>query len=105
MKKLIPVLAIALATSACVSHKINYRNPTVPAAGETKSAKQSFYLWGLVGGSEIDLQQMCPNGVAAIESKTGVGDQIFTALTGGLYSPMSVNVTCGSGAVAAGGAQ
>ena len=106
MKKLVPVLAIALAASACVSHKIQYRNPTVQAQGETKSAKQSFYLWGLVGGSEVNLQQMCPGGVAAIESRTGVGDQIFTVLTGGLYSPMSVDVTCGAGgAVAAGGAQ
>lgn len=106
MKMLISTLALALATSACASHKIHYKNPTVPAAGETKSAKQSFFLWGLVGGSEVNLQQMCPAGVAAIESKNTFGDRFLTILTAGLYSPMSVDVQCGGSVpVATGGAQ
>ncbi|MDX2093073.1 MAG: hypothetical protein SFX73_34845 [Kofleriaceae bacterium] len=105
MKRLIPFLAIALVTSACATHKIHYRNPSVASNGAPRSAKQSFYLWGLAGGSEVDLQQMCPGGVAAIESKTGVGDRIFSILTFGLYSPMSVDVSCGGAGVATGDAR
>jgi hypothetical protein len=96
-------IVLSLALSACATHKINYTNPSVTAGGQTHSARQSFYLWGLVGGNQVDLAKLCPTGVASIESKTGVGDQIFTMLTGGLYSPMSVDVQCASGPVAAGG--
>jgi Bor protein len=105
MKTLSIMLAVALATTACATHKIHYKNPTVATSGQTKSAKQSFFLWGLVGGKEIDLQQMCPNGVAGIDSKSSGVDSILTYLTGGLYSPMSVDVHCAGGAVATGGAQ
>jgi len=105
MKTLMIMLTVALATSACATHTIRYKNPTVASGGNTKSAKQTFFLWGLVGGSEVDLQQMCPNGVAAIEDKASVGDGILTAITGGIYSPRSVEVHCGGGAVATGGAQ
>lgn len=98
---LIATLALACA-SACATHKINYTNPTVQASGTSQTAKQSFFLWGLVGGSEVDLVKLCPAGVSKIESKTGVGDQILTMITGGLYSPMSVDVRC---AAAVGGAQ
>ena len=106
MKMVMVALTVALATSACATHKIHYKNPTVAAKGETKSAKQAFFLWGLVGGSEIDLAQLCPSGVAGIDSKSSGGDEILTWLTGGLYSPMSVDVHgAAGGAVATGGAQ
>lgn len=109
MKKLqmtLVVLGLALAATGCATHTINYKSPTAQAGGATQSVKQSFFLWGLVGGSEVDLERVCPTGVAQIQSKTGVGDQIFTVLTGGIYSPMSVDVTCSAGgAVAKGGAQ
>jgi hypothetical protein len=70
-----------------------------------RSRSPRVFLWGLVGGKEIDLQQMCPNGVAGIDSKSSGVDSILTYLTGGLYSPMSVDVHCAGGAVATGGAQ
>jgi hypothetical protein len=98
-------IGLALALSACATHKINYTNPAVAAGGQTHETRQSFYLWGLVGGDQVDLAKLCPTGVSSIESKTGVGDQVFTMLTGGLYSPMSVAVQCAAGSVAAGGAQ
>jgi hypothetical protein len=99
-------LGLAVAATGCATHTINYKNPTAPAGGATLSAKQSFFLWGLVGGSEVDLVKMCPTGVSQIQSKTSVGDQLFTIFTGGIYSPMSVNVQCATGgSVATGGAQ
>jgi hypothetical protein len=102
---LLAALALALAATACATHKINYKNPAV-ASGQTHSAKQSFFLWGLAGGDEVDLQKMCPTGIAGIESKSSAGDAILHWLTGGLYSPMSVDVTCAAGSpIATGGDQ
>ncbi|MGE0396835.1 MAG: hypothetical protein AB7T06_08970 [Kofleriaceae bacterium] len=100
------VLGLAFAATGCATHTINYKNPTAQQGGATQSVKQSFFLWGLVGGTEVDLDKVCPAGVSQIQSRTGVGDQIFTVLTGGIYSPMSVDVSCAAGgAVAKGGAQ
>jgi hypothetical protein len=106
MQMALVTLGLALAATGCATHTINYKNPTAQAGGATQSAKQSFFLWGLVGGAEVDLVKMCPTGVAQIQSKTSVGDQVFTILTGGIYSPMSVNVQCATGgSLAAGGAE
>lgn len=98
-------LALIVAATGCATHTIQYKNPSVPANGPAQSAKQSFFLWGLVGGGNVDLQQMCPAGVSQIQSQKGVGDQILTAVTGGLYSPMTVDVRCAGGVATAGGAE
>ena len=105
MKTAMLMISLALATSACASHHIHYKNPNATQVGETKNAKQSFFLWGLVGGSEVNLQQMCPSGVAGIDSRSSGMDSIMAALTAGIYSPMSVEVHCSAASVAAGGAQ
>lgn len=106
LKMAVVALGLAIAATGCATHTINYKNPTAQSGGATQSAKQSFFLWGLVGGAEVDLVRMCPTGVAQIQSKTSFGDQLFTFFTGGIYSPMSVNVQCATGSsVAAGGAQ
>lgn len=106
LKMAVVALGLALVATGCATHTINYKNPTAQAGGATQSVKQSFFLWGLVGGSEVDLDKVCPTGVKQIQSKTGVGDQLFTIITGGIYSPMSVDVECAAGgAVAAGGGQ
>jgi hypothetical protein len=90
-------ISLALALSACATHRINYSNPSVPAGGATKDYRQSFYLWGLVGGKEVDLARECPSGVAKIESKSSAIDGILAAITAGIYSPMSVHVQCAGG--------
>ncbi|MDQ3369891.1 MAG: Bor family protein, partial [Myxococcota bacterium] len=66
------------------------------------TAKQSFFLWGLIGGAEVDLVKLCPTGVAGIQSRSSGVDSILHYVTGGLYSPMSVDVQCAGGAVAGG---
>lgn len=106
LKMAVVGLGLALAATGCATHTINYKNPTAQGGGATQSAKQSFFLWGLVGGSDVDLNRMCPTGVSQIQSKRSFGDGFLTVLTGGLYSPMSVNVDCAAGGpVATGGVQ
>jgi hypothetical protein len=89
--------ALLLGSSACASYKVNYRNKSTAPSGEVHSAKQSFFLWGLVGGDEVDLDRVCPTGVSRIASRKGAGDAILFWLTGGLYAPMSVEVECAGG--------
>ena len=89
--------AVLLGSAACASYKVNYRNRGAAPSGQVHSAKQSFFLWGLVGGDEVDLDQLCPTGVSRIASRKGAGDSILFWLTGGLYAPMSVEVECAGG--------
>jgi len=93
-------VGLMIALSACATHRINYSNPQATAGGATHDTSQAFYLWGLVGGDEVDLVRLCPAGVAKISSKTSALDGLLTLLTGGLYSPMSVEVQCAGGGVA-----
>ena len=98
-KTLVIGAALAVALSGC-SHHIKY-STSKPGGGPVKKETQAFFLWGLVGGSELPLDTMCPQGVAHIDSKKGFADAILTSLTGGLYSPMSVEVTCAGGTASA----
>lgn len=98
-------LGLVLAASGCATHKISYKNPSAQATGPVHEEKQAFFLWGLAGGSDVDLAKLCPGGVASIESKTSAGDNILHWVTAGLYSPMTVAMQCAASAVATGGGQ
>lgn len=102
MKTAAMTLGLVLAATGCATHKVQYKNPSTPSGGPTQSAKQSFFLWGMVGGTEVDLQKTCPTGISQIESEFSVGDRFLTILTIGLYSPMTVNVQCAGGVATAG---
>lgn len=102
MKKLLVTTIVTVSLSGCATHRINYTNPSAAPGGAETDHKQSFFLWGLVGGSQVDLGKTCPNGVASIVSRAAPLDGILTAVTGGIYSPMSVKVTCAGGGSNAG---
>lgn len=56
------------------------------------------FVNGLVmPGAKIDAAQRCDNGVAVVETKVGFLNQLVGGLTGGIYSPMTVRVTCAQG--------
>ena len=107
MKKqvLLVGLGLALTASACATHKISYKNPSAQATGPVHEEKQAFFLWGLAGGSDVDLAKLCPRGVASIESKKSAGDNILHWLTARLYSPMTVAMQCAASTVTSGGAR
>ena len=94
---IVSVIALALAgASGCATYKIHYKNAR-PPGGDVREQKQAFFLWGLAGGEDVDLDALCPTGVAQIHSKKSVGDQLLSLITVGLYTPMSVEVHCAGG--------
>jgi Bor protein len=95
--KMFAAALLALAVAGCSTHTIKYRNAQVAAGGQVHQERQSFFLWGLVGGKQIDLAEVCPSGVARIQDTNSFGDQLFTWVTGGLYSPRSVEIECAGG--------
>jgi len=57
------------------------------------------FINGLVPPETVDATQQCNNGVARVETRLPFLNQIVTGLTFGIYSPMSITVTCASGSM------
>jgi hypothetical protein len=94
------VLASMLAAGAC--SKVSYKNSGMVPTGPTHEYDGAFFIGGLVGDERIPVYQMCPNGVAQMQSKFSFGDLVLHVITFFIYAPRSYEITCGQ---PAGGAQ
>lgn len=101
MRKLLTTGLLAmtlLASTGCYSVGLVTRSV---APGETHHKWMHGFIYGLVG-SEVDTESMCgTRGVARVDTYMSLGNMVLAALTWGLYSPMSLDVTCAAGAPAA----
>jgi hypothetical protein len=55
------------------------------------------FLWGLVPPAPIDVSAQCRGGIATVETQQSVPNWFATVLTGGIYAPRDVNITCATG--------
>lgn len=88
---LVPLL---VGLAGCMRTTISTGRPP----GETHQMKATFFLFGVVGEENFDLSQICPGGVATIEQTSEVDDVLLSCITCSLYTPVTVRVTCASGA-------
>jgi len=65
-----------------------------PSAQTIDRSWASGWLYGLVPPSTTETQQRCPAGVARVEMQLSFGNQLASILTLGIYTPMSITVTC-----------
>jgi len=88
----------ALVLTACYHQVVDTGLP----AGSTKIDKPwtATWIFGLVPATPIDVRTQCPNGVAIVDTQMTFLNGLVGALTFGIYTPLSVSVTC-SGAGAA----
>ena len=86
-------LAAAIALSGCYKNTIK----TGAQPGATSDHKAKFYLYGLVGESNFNLDKICPSGVAKIEESAQFVDGLVGCLTCSIYTPITVKITCASG--------
>jgi hypothetical protein len=87
------ILLSALGLMAC--GKTSYVTGKPPGASFEK--KGSYFIGGLIGSTDINLGQLCPNGVSSFVNQKTVTDGVMTCITCGLYSPITINITCASG--------
>ncbi len=52
------------------------------------------WLGGLIGPDIVQAQNHCTHGVARVETQLSFANQFVTFLTGGIFSPMTITVTC-----------
>jgi hypothetical protein len=91
--------AVALAGGAC--YHATVETGATPATQTVEKGWASSWIYGLVPPSTVETASRCPGGVARIETQVSFGNQLVSFLTLGIYTPMSIKVTC---AARAGGA-
>jgi len=89
------VLALLVALPACYHATIQTGLPAGNSVIEKSFA--SGWLWGLVPPSPVSTMSRCPSGVSKVETQLSFVNQLVNFLTGGIYTPMSIKVTCASG--------
>ncbi len=68
-----------------------------PSAQMVEQTFASGWVYGLIPPSTVEAGQQCPNGVAVVETELSFVNQLVSALTFGIYTPMHITVTCAAG--------
>jgi len=85
-------LLLAISATGCLSVGVYTRQ--VPPA-ESYHFWAHGFLWGLVG-SDMNADSVCSGRpLARVDTYMSLGNMVATYLTGGIYAPMSVEITCG----------
>ena len=95
MRRLFPLVALVLLLPACYHATINTGRPM----GSTVVNKpfQPSFIYGLIPPATLNVASECPNGVAQVETMHSFVEGLVAALTGGIFTPMSIKVTCAGG--------
>lgn len=94
MTRLRPLVTLALlvAATGCYHAVIDTGRPA-SATVVTKSFAPSF-IYGLVPPPALNVSQQCTSGVAKVETVHTFVEGLVAAITFGLFTPMSMKVTC-----------
>ncbi len=65
-----------------------------PSSQTVEKSFASGWLFGLIPPSAVQTASRCPNGAAKIETQLSFVNQLVAWLTGYIYTPMSIKVTC-----------
>jgi hypothetical protein len=96
MSRVLKLAATALLVTlpACYHATIETGLPASPQVIEKPFA--SGWIYGLVPPSPVKAMSQCPNGVSKVETQLSFVNQLVNFLTLGIYTPMSIKVTCAS---------
>jgi hypothetical protein len=82
------VLALAVLLAAC--HRVAFQT-RLPKGPEVKEKVLGYWAFGIFGEHEVDLDALCPSGVAAWRAESIAWVDIITL---GVYTPRRVVVEC-----------
>ena len=97
---LITCVSSLLLAAGCFSHEYVARG-TVASTTPAYDSWHHHFLFALINASgEVDLDRVCPGGVARIENEMSFLNGLTTVITGALYQPTTVRVYCSASAQA-----
>ena len=85
-------VVFAVVASGCYHSKVVTGRTPGPIVIDEPFA--SGWVYGLVPPSTVEAASECPDGVAIVETELSFVNQLVGALTGGIYTPMHIRVTC-----------
>ncbi len=91
MRYLMLTGVLLVATNGCLHTTFTTGKPR---GSQRESGTNSFFLWGLVNTSEVDLPAVCPAGVAKFTIYKSFGDGLLNLITLGIYDPRSWEADC-----------
>ena len=93
---LLAALLIAMTVlSGCYRTSFTYTDRGAAAVTEDS---QKFFINGLVGPKKpFRADQLCPSGIAGVETYATFGNGCATMCTATIFSPRTVKVTCAAG--------
>lgn len=83
---------VALSLAGCYHAEIN--TGLTPSDQVIRKKFASSWIYGLVPPSVVETAAKCPSGVALVETKHSVLNQLVNVLTFGIYTPIDIKVTC-----------
>lgn len=86
------LLVIAFTLTGCYNASIV--TDAAPSNQTVEKKWASGFLFGLVPPSTVETAERCPSGVARVETKLSFLNMLASNITFGLYTPMSITVTC-----------
>jgi len=86
---------VLLMLSSCYK---NTYTAGAPSGGGNHTVHAQFFLYGLLGSETVNLSQLCPSGVAWFQNRMEVSDALLSCVTCSLYTPLTIEVHCASGA-------
>ena len=93
-KKLLALLSVLFlysCTSVTMQPSSGYKIANEPNYQESKH----YFFWGLVGEKNINVNEICSNSsMAQMQSQVTFVDGLLTAITLGIYAPVSSKVWC-----------
>lgn len=97
MTRILATIAAVSLLTGCASHHAVVVTGIDPGPRRVEDKWADSYLDGAVAPDRVDAGAGCgESGVAIVETRVSFMNQLVTALTLGIYSPMEIIVTCGS---------
>ena len=96
----ISLKGVLLAGVVVVSGGCYHATIETGAAPSAQVVEESFakgWIYGLVPPSTVETASRCPNGVARVETQLSFVNQLVGLFTFGIFTPMSIKVTCAAG--------
>ena len=94
--RLTAVVVAAFVFSGC--YHATVRTGVRPGAERVTRPMASGWVFGLVPPSTVDAEEDCGDtGVALVETQHSFANQLVGVLTLGIFTPMTIVVTCGDG--------
>jgi hypothetical protein len=90
------VLLLGLVVAGACYHT-TIETGAAPTTQVVEKEWAASWIGGLVPPDPVETAAKCPNGVSKVETQLSFLNMVANVLTLGIYTPMTITVTCGTG--------